>query len=155
MTTPHWMQRVCHRIGCAVTDTSESGFTLVEILVSFVIFAVVVVGAATSTVQALQASHLSQQRADAADVAQAAVAQVIADASKNKTAPESGKSFVSNVGDAGSVSQERFSVIRWITFESGNTCHPGSLFTVNIEVRQADTGQFLARSDSRVACPPA
>jgi prepilin-type N-terminal cleavage/methylation domain-containing protein len=136
-------------------NTSESGFTLIEVLVSFVIFAIVVVGAATSTVNALQASHLSQQRADAADVAQAAVAQVIADASKNKTVPESGKSSILNVGDGATVSQERFTVTRWITFESGNACHPGSLFTVNIEVRQADTSQFLARSDSRVACPPA
>jgi prepilin-type N-terminal cleavage/methylation domain-containing protein len=155
MTTPHRIQRVCHRIRCVATDTAESGFTLVEILVSFVIFAVVVVGAATSTVNAVQASHLSQQRADAANVAQAAVAQVIADASKNKTVPESGKSFVSNVGDGSTVSREKFSITRWITFDTGNACHPGSVFTVNIEVRQSDTGHFLARSDSRVACPPA
>lgn len=155
MTTPQRMQRVCHRLRGIAMNTSESGFTLIEVLVSFVIFAIVVVGAATSTVNALQASHLSQQRADAADVAQAAVAQVIADASKNKTVPESGKSSILNVGDGATVSQERFTVTRWITFESGNACHPGSLFTVNIEVRQADTSQFLARSDSRVACPPA
>jgi type II secretory pathway pseudopilin PulG len=148
MTTPHWMQRVCHRIGCDAKDTRDAGFTLVEVLVSFVLFMVVSAGAATGVVTALNASHSSQQRVDAANVAQAFVTQAIQNAIR--ISPSAGET-VSNVGR----SDEKFTVTRWITFDSGDTCHPGTLFTVNIEVRQSQTAKFLARSDARVACPPA
>jgi prepilin-type N-terminal cleavage/methylation domain-containing protein len=152
MTTPHWMSRVCHRLRRVAKDTQDGGFTLVEVLVSFVIFAAVAGSAATGIVNALRASHVSQQRVDAADVAQSFVADAISTATK--VVPEEGKTIISNVGDGIVAGGETFTVIRWITFDAGDTCHPGALFTVNIEVHQAQTNQFLARSDARVACPP-
>jgi type II secretory pathway pseudopilin PulG len=152
MTTPHWMHQVCHRLRAVANDTRDGGFTLVEVLVSFVIFVAVAGAATTGIVNALQASHVSQQRVDAADVAQSFVADAISTATK--VAPEEGKTIISNVGDGKVAGGETFTVIRWITFDSGDTCHPGALFTVNIEVHQAQTSQFLARSDARVACPP-
>lgn len=158
MTTPHWMTRVCHRLrGTATQTTDDAGFTIMEVLISFAIFAVVITFASVGMVNAMQASHLSQQRVDASNVAQEFVSQAISNASKN--APEAGKTIITNVGAGGTgantANSESFTVTRWITFDSGDTCHPGSLFTVNIEVHQTQSSQFLARSDARVACPPA
>jgi Tfp pilus assembly protein PilV len=128
-----------------------------EVLISFAVFAVVMTSASVGMVNALQASHLSQQRVDAANVAQEYIAQTIAAASK--VAPQSGLTTTPHVGNgntgAGGAANEYFTVLQWITFDSGNTCHPGALFTVNVEVHQEQTNQFLARSDARVACPPA
>ncbi|MDT4926988.1 MAG: hypothetical protein QOG01_4701 [Pseudonocardiales bacterium] len=165
MTTPHWMQRVCHRLGYDTTTEGESGFTLIEVIVSFAIFAIVAASAATAIYKAVHASHLSQQRANAAGVAQSVIADAIAQANLNKIAPEPGKTILSTLGcvnnaqgnqcPANSAAAEQFTVTRTITFDAGDTCSPGALFTVNVVVNQKQTGQFLARSDSRIACPPA
>jgi prepilin-type N-terminal cleavage/methylation domain-containing protein len=166
MTTPHWIQRVCHRMGYDTTGADDAGFTLLEVIVSFVIFAIVAASAATAIYRAVHASHLSQQRANASGVAQSVIADAIAKANLNQTVPEAGKVILSTVGcinadpqhpqcPASSAAGEQFTVVRTITFDAGTTCAPGKLFTVSVVVNQAQTGQFLARSDSRVACPPA
>jgi prepilin-type N-terminal cleavage/methylation domain-containing protein len=155
MTTPHWMQRVCHRIGYDAMSSDDSGFSLVEVIVSFAIFAIVAASAATAIYKAVQASHLSQQRTNAAGVAQSVIANAIAQANLNRVVPEAGRTILSNVGDGGSAAEEQFTVVRTITFDSGDTCSPGKLFTTSVVVSQTQTGRFLARSDSVIACPPA
>jgi prepilin-type N-terminal cleavage/methylation domain-containing protein len=155
MTAPRPMQRVCHRIRCATSETAESGFTLIEVIVSFVIFAVVAGAATAAIIEALHASHQTQQRVTAAGVAQSFVAQAIANA--NKIAPEQGKIVTPSVGGNGA-SEEQFTVVRTITFinpPQSDTCAPGHLYNVNVIVKQAQSGQFLARSDAVIACPPA
>lgn len=132
----------------------DAGFTVLEVLVSFVIFAVVATSATYGTIRALNASHDSQQRVDAANVAQAFIAQAISNATT--IAPEQGRTVTSNVGSGTTSAREEFTVIRWITFAQGqSSCTPGTTFAVNVEVHQAQSGKFLARSDSFVACPPA
>jgi Tfp pilus assembly protein PilV len=155
--TPHRISRVCHRLRGTASGAADGGFTILEVLVSFVVFMIVMTSASVGIVNALQASHLSQQRVDAANIAQEYVARAIAAAST--VAPQAGLTSSPHVGNggtgSGSAANEYFTVLQWITFDSGNTCHPGTLFTVNVEVHQQQTNQFLARSDARVACPPA
>jgi type II secretory pathway pseudopilin PulG len=155
VTTPHWLQRVCHRAGSAATDSSDAGFTLIETLVSFLIFTVVATSAAYGINNALQASHVAQQRVDAADLAQYFISDAILRA--NTIPPVEGKTILSNISTKDTSGnhnsqQETFNVIETVRFDTGS-CNSGRLFTVNVEVHQAQTNQFLARSDARVACP--
>jgi type II secretory pathway pseudopilin PulG len=152
MTIP---RRMARRLRAAAGRSADAGFTLVEALVSFVIFAVVATSATMGIINALNASHVAQQRIDAANVAQA----FISDAIRRATTipPVEGKTIISNVSskDASGnavAGEEQFTVVEWVRFDSGS-CNSGRLFTVNVEVHQAQTNQFLARSDARVACP--
>lgn len=135
--------------------SSDDGFTLLEVMVSFVIFAAVMGGAMYGIVSALRASHGSQQRVAAANVAQSFIADAQSKAAS--TAVEVDKQTVAGSGNSAGVSREEFLVHRWITFSpAGATqCSPGATFTVSVTVDQRQTGKFLARSDSVVACPPA
>jgi prepilin-type N-terminal cleavage/methylation domain-containing protein len=153
MTARRWVQQVLHRVRHRDNGSGQDGFTLIEAIVSFAIFAFVAAAASRAIFNAIDASHTTQQRVDAANVAQQFIAQAIATA--DYIAPESGRSYPANVGNGTTAAREDFTVIRTITFDSGNTCHPGTLYTVNVVVQQARTGKFLARSDSRIACPPA
>jgi prepilin-type N-terminal cleavage/methylation domain-containing protein len=143
------------RIRATPATSDDAGFTLIEVIVSFAIFAIVTAGATTAIYKAIHASHLTQQRTEAAGVAQAVIADAIAKANDSSIQPEAGVSILSNVGDAKTAAQEDFTVVRTIAFDDGTTCAPGKLFTVNVVVKQTNSGQVLARSDTRVACPPA
>lgn len=137
------LRRIQRRLTC---DTDrEAGFTLIEALVSFVIFAVVASSATYAIINALNASHVSQQRVDAADVAQAVVADAIINANTIAEIPPPGTVSTPNVG------LELFTVVETIT--GSGSCTTGKMFTVNVEVYQKQTDQFLARSDARVSCP--
>lgn len=133
-------------------STVDAGFSLLEVVVSFGLFAAVAAGAMYGIDNALTASHESQQRVDAANVAQRFISQAITDSIT--AAPEQGRTVITNVGDGTNAASEEFTVIRWITFAAGSVCHPGTTFTVNIQVRQKQTGAYLARSDTSIACPP-
>jgi hypothetical protein len=120
-----------------------------------VLFTVVATSAALGINNALQASHVAQQRIDAADLAQYFVSDAILRA--NTIPPVEGKTIFSNISTKDTsgnynAQQEKFNVIETVRFESGS-CNSGRLFTVNVEVHQAQTNQYLARSDARVACP--
>jgi prepilin-type N-terminal cleavage/methylation domain-containing protein len=125
---------------------NDAGFSLLEVVVSFVIFAIVAGSATAAIVSALRASHGSQQRVDAAQVAQAFVAQT--QASPGAVQPETNQPYTA------SVKNEQFTVSRSIVFSNSGTtsCTSGMYFTVHVTVAQAQTGKFLARSDSVVTC---
>ncbi|HEV7203941.1 MAG TPA: type II secretion system protein [Jatrophihabitans sp.] len=151
MTTTSLIRRIRDRIGPSGRD---GGFTLIEVIVAFAVFAIVSATAATAIYRSIRTSHLNQQRVDAAAVAQSLIAQAIALANKNTVATEPGHPFLTTVGTKGSAA-EQLTAARTITFDAGDTCAPGVLFTVSVVVTQAQSGQFLARSDTRIACPPA
>jgi prepilin-type N-terminal cleavage/methylation domain-containing protein len=135
--------RLRNRIRCAADD--DSGFSLLEVMVSFVIFAIVAGSATTAIVSALQASHGSQQTVDAANVAQSFIA-----ATQSNTIAV--RAEASKVYPA-SVLSEVFVVTRTITFTNRATqCTQGIMFTVNVTVAQKQTGKMLARSDAVVTC---
>jgi prepilin-type N-terminal cleavage/methylation domain-containing protein len=155
MTISHWQPRLARRLDCDGRDTSDAGFTLIESIVSFVIFAIVAASASTAIVHAMRSAHETQQRVDAAQVAQYFISDAIRRA--NTIPPTEGRTVITNVGGAGTTDTrhaepEQFTVIETVRFDAGS-CISGRLFTVNVEVRQAQTNVFLARSDARVACP--
>ena len=155
-------RRIADRVRGAGSSAaaSDGGFTLIEAVVSFALFVVISTSAIYSITNALQASHRSQRRVDAANVAQEVVAQARAAANANTVHPDSGTSYTIPVGNGTGASLEQFTYRRWIVFSAvgATECSAGTTFTVNVEVYQGTTASasnFLARSDSVVACPPA
>jgi type II secretory pathway pseudopilin PulG len=143
---PHLMPRLWHRIGQAVRDEGrENGFTVLEVVVSFMLFAFVAGAATTGVVSSLKASHESQQRVDAADVAQYYVDQARTDTTLPTKYPS--RTYMTTVGN------ETFEVQRTLAFDGGATqCGTGVTYVVQVKVLQANSRQFLARSDARVSC---
>jgi len=133
----------------------EAGFTVLEALISFVVFAVVAASASYGLVEAIDASHGTQQRVDAANLAQVFVAEAIRQAGVIGNTPPEGRSVYGGVGPQGADGRdaEAFNVIETVVYDTPGDCNIGNLFWVHIVVRQQQTNQFLARSDARVACP--
>lgn len=134
----------------------DAGFTVLESLVSFVIFAIVASTASYGLVEAIQASHSTEQRVDAADVAQYFVADAIRRAST--IPPVEGKTIYSGVGGTDATGAqyaavEQYTVVETIAFDNPGSCNSGTLFWVHVIVKQSQSNTFLARSDARVACP--
>jgi prepilin-type N-terminal cleavage/methylation domain-containing protein len=129
----------------AAADRADDGFSLLEVMVSFVLFVVVAGAATTAIVSALQASHSSQQTVDAANVAQSFIA--ITQVNTIAVRAETSKVY------AASVLNEGFVVTRTIKFGGRATqCTQGIMFTVNVTVAQQQSGKLLARSDAVVTC---
>ena len=123
----------------------DGGFTVVEVVVASVIFAIVAIAAIAGVTSAVKSSHSTQQRVQAADAAQQDIAQAVA-AYQAGTMPSS----TNYTATAGS---ESFAVHRTVAFVGTATaCSTGTSFTVHVEVRQKQTDDFLAQSDTVVAC---
>jgi type II secretory pathway pseudopilin PulG len=137
----------------------DAGFTVLEALVSFIVFAIVATSASYGLVKAIDASHKSQQRVDAADVAQALVADAIRRAGAIGGTPAEGTTVYAGVGptfvasDGTTKDSESFTVVETVAYDTPGDCNLGNLFWVHIVVKQQQSGQVLARSDARVACP--
>lgn len=147
-TNPHWIQRVCHRVGFAARDVrSDEGFSLVEVIVSFGLLMVVGAAAVAGIVNALQTSHVSQQRVLAANVGQQDLATDLAAYQAAGTVPRT-TSYTTIVGS------EQFTVSRAVSFNPGTAtaCSPGSTFTVHVQVSQTQSGKFLTQIDTVIAC---
>jgi type II secretory pathway pseudopilin PulG len=125
---------------------SDSGFTVLEVLVAFTLFVLAASTATFALYTSINASHVSQQRGTAAGIAQSYIAQ--AAANTTTIGVETNKPYSATVGS------EQFTVLRSIVFSlAGETqCTRGSYVTVNVVVNQAQTSKFLARSDTRIAC---
>ena len=131
----------------ALATRGDAGFTVLEVLVSFVLFAIVAAAATYGIVNALQTSHTGQERIDAANIAQSFIAQTQTDTSAIQ--PETARQVATS-----SIGTDTFTVLRWITFSAAGAtqCSPGQTFTVSVKVKLQSSGTFLARSDSVIAC---
>jgi type II secretory pathway pseudopilin PulG len=152
LRTPQCWRQVCHRARYAANGASSSndgGFSLLEVVVSFSLFAIVAGGATTGIVSALQAAHTSQQRIDAANMAQrdlALVSSAYSNGSGVGAIPVQAN-YVQTVGS------ESFSVVRTVAMQgSATACSPGQSFRIGVQVSQQQTGKFLARTDTVIAC---
>jgi type II secretory pathway pseudopilin PulG len=146
-----WPQRIRRRLA-AGADTLDAGFTLMEAIVSFMIFAIVSASATYAIINALNASHMSQQRVEAAQTAQVVIADAIRQAETIPEIPPPGITLNPYVGGS-DAALEQFKVIEIVVYDAGGSCTTGTMFTVNVEVYQKQSDKFLARSDARVACP--
>jgi hypothetical protein len=91
-------------------------------------------------------SHGSQRRVDAANVAQSVIADV-------QHSPGSFSAETARVLGPVGVKNESFYITRTISFSNGgSSCATGVSMTVDVKVTQAQTGHFLARNDTVVAC---
>jgi type II secretory pathway pseudopilin PulG len=149
-------RRLADRLSRMRDGQRDAGFTVLEALVSFVIFAIVATTASYGLAKSIDASHASEQRVDAADVAQYFVADAIRRA--NTIPPVEGKTIYSGVGGTDTTGAqyaavEQFTVVETIAFDNPGSCNSGTLFWVHVIVKQAQSNAFLARSDARVACP--
>ena len=148
--TPHLIQRLKHRFGYLQRDERrDAGFTVLEAVISFVLFAAVLAGATTGIVNSAQASHVSQKRVDAANVAQQRIASLRAGRSTVKP----GTMTITPI----SVGAETFTATQTIAFDdSSYTGCPsgatGAMFSVVVQVDDKNTGVELARSAARVLC---
>ena len=149
------LQRVRAR-WAATVGTRDTGFTLIEAIVSFVIFVTVATSTSVVIYNMQRTARVSQQRVDAADVAQTIVADAIVRSAT--IAPVAGQQILSTLGDfcqstgVQTSECEQFTAVENVTFDNGS-CNTGRLFTVNVVVSQRQSSQVLARSDARVACP--
>jgi len=129
----------------------DHGFSLIEVIVSFVLFSIVAAGATYGIVSSIKASHTSQLRIDAANIAQSFITNASAQGSNSLPAvhAESAHQF-----PPVPVGSETFIPVRWITFipVTATQCAPGVSYTVSVTVSQSNSTHVLARSDSVVAC---
>jgi type II secretory pathway pseudopilin PulG len=138
----------------------EAGFTLLEAVVSFAVFAIVITAATWAITNALRTSHTSQQRVQAADIAQAVVNDAIRMAATIEEVPAPGTTLEANLGSDLTknlyfAEDDEFNVVKTVIYDKGGSCNTGTMFTINVAVYNKRTSQFLARSDARVACPRA
>ena len=70
--------RLARRVRAGAAADHDGGFTVIEVVVAFMLFAIVGTAATTAVVDATKSSHGTQQRVQAADVAQQDIAQSIA-----------------------------------------------------------------------------
>jgi type II secretory pathway pseudopilin PulG len=130
--------------GAAVRD---DGFSLLEVLVSFLLFVIVSASATAAIVSAIRASHRSQQRVEGTGVAQAVISRYM---SSPGSAVLGTKTYLL------SVKNEQFSVTQTIAFTDprATQCLGGASHTylLNVSVSQAQTKQFLVRNDALIAC---
>lgn len=124
---------------------TDGGFTVLEVVVSFVLFAVVSTAATTAVVNATKTSHGTQQRVQAAGLAQQDIAQSVA-AYQTGTMPK-------NTTYTAAAGAESFAVTREVAFVgSATACTSGNAFSVHVEVRPRSSAGVLAQSDTVVAC---
>jgi len=125
----------------------DAGFTILEVIVAFVLFTLVSASATVALVNAFDSAHTSQQRIDAADVAQRILDQTRALAADQVKGDTQG--IPPPIRES-----ESFVWKRTITFPGSATqCSPGTPFTVSVLVYQQQTNKFLARTDSVITCP--
>lgn len=123
----------------------DGGFTVVEVVVAFLLFAIVGTAAIAAVVNATKTSHMTQQRIQAADLAQQDIAQSVA-AYEAGTLPSS-TTYTATSGS------ESFTVTRTVAFVgSATACSSGNAFTVHVQVTPKTGGGTGAKSDTEIAC---
>ena len=155
MPSPSPLTRFTHRLRTA--GTGDDGFTLTEVIVSFVIFAIVATAATVAVVNGTKSTQLTNSRVTAANVAQQALQQAQA---MPRAALTAAPSTSPTVGTA-QYTVNGFAVARTIGYLSGtasaSSC-PTTIdasakheITVHVVVTPAIGGRSVSM-DTVIAC---
>ena len=139
--TPPLVQRVLHRIRYAARN--DGGFTVVEVVVSLVLFVIVAAAATSAIVNALATSNTTNNRVTATGLAQQALAQARAD-----------QAAVIATHDLTSVSGP-YTVTRTALVPvnvNGEVCPAGDTISVTVVVTWINGGNRSVRLDTVMAC---
>jgi len=143
-TTPHRMQRLWHRIGYRTRPQhTDGGFTLLEVVVSFTIFAIIASAAVVAIVNGIKVSDYTSDRVQAANVAQAVLQQAQANPSGVIATPTPAPSITS-------VGGKSFVVARTASVPAG--CPAGSSIPVTVVVSWTNGSSRQVRMDTVIAC---
>jgi prepilin-type N-terminal cleavage/methylation domain-containing protein len=151
MSSSSPLTRIKNRLRSAASG--DDGFTLTEVIVSFVIFAIVATAATVAVVGGTKSTQLTNNRVTAANVAQQSLqqAQAMPRASLTATGPAS-----PTHGNA-QYSVSGFAVTRTIGYVGGTSCPNGidasakHEITVHVVVTPATSGRPVAM-DTVIAC---
>jgi type II secretion system protein I len=137
MTPRRLARRVWHRVRHATSN--DAGFTLLETMVSFAIFAIVAAGATAAIATGITTSNTTRDRVTAASLAQAAIAKARADVT---TLEASTATTTTTSG--------RYTIVRKIHVPTG--CPAGQTIPVTVTVTWANGGGRGVRMDTVIAC---
>lgn len=128
--------------GDAVESPSDAGFTVLELLVSAVIFAIVGSAATLAIVNGIKTSNASNNRVTATSLAQAALSKARADTTTLMATPTA------------TTTSGAFTVARTATIPlvNGVQCPAGQKIPITVTVTWTQGGTRNVRLDSVIAC---
>ena len=140
-TVRHHLQRTTDRIGYA--SRGDDGFTLLEVVVSFVLFAIIAASATAAIANSITVSNTTNDRVAATNLAQKAIAKARADHATLESSPNT----TSTTGN--------YIIAQTATIPtSGSTiCPVGSTipFTVTVSWKKGSATRSV-RMDTVIAC---
>lgn len=151
-TTPHRIQRLWHRLRYpARPQHGDAGFTLLEVVVSLVIFAIVAASATAAIINGVSSSNVTRNRVDAANIAQQDIQQLAALPRTSVTAAPTSTTVT--------VGNEPYTVTRQIgTLPSGTPCptvvatDTPHKITVHVQVNWPNDNGRSVQMDTVLAC---
>jgi Tfp pilus assembly protein PilV len=120
----------------------EDGFALLEVLVSFVLFAIVSASATVAIANSIKVSNTTRNRVTATGLAEAALAQARANTTALMATP-------TTTSTSGAYTVARTATVPVV---SGVRCPAGQTMPVTVTVTWLQTGNRSVRLDTVIAC---
>jgi Tfp pilus assembly protein PilV len=120
----------------------DSGFAVLEVLVSFVLFAIVAASATVAIANSIKVSNTTNNRVTATGLAQSALTKARADTTTLEATPNSTTTM-------GAYTVSRTATVPVV---AGVRCPAGSTMPLTVTVTWKQTGSRLVRLDTVIAC---
>lgn len=120
----------------------DAGFTVLEMLISFVVFAIAAASATAAIANSIKISNTTDNRVTATGLAAAAIDQARADTTSLIADPDT------------TTTTDAYTVTRHATVPEagGIRCPAGQTIAVTVTVTWRDSGSRLVRVDTDIAC---
>jgi len=140
-SVPRLIQRVSARVRYA--RSADAGFTLLETIVSFIIFAFIAVSATAAIANSISTSSATKHRVAAANLAQQTIAKARADQTALKATPNT-----TTTDGAFTIAQTAV-----VPTSGATSCPVGSSIPVTVKVSWKDDSKVRSvRMDTVIAC---